>query len=158
MSGGVNAQFQFISYKVNSFDFKCEKSFGLVSYNGLIGPWELNIGFNIPMFSKKENVYICGLLLKGKTTLENQEGERVEVASFETEITGLFKTDGKIESAELEEKLVKIQAPAILMPYLRGTVSSYLSNAGFASVVLPLINVQKIANDSLGKESIIEID
>ncbi|MDQ7031324.1 MAG: protein-export chaperone SecB [Desulfonauticus sp.] len=65
--------------------------------------------------------------------------------------------EGKLEK-EVEEKLVKYQIPALLFPYLRGTITSFLSNAGFASVILPLINIYALAKDYLSDMDIEIID
>lgn len=42
------------------------------------------------------------------------------------------------------EKLLKINATAILFPYLRSIISSITANSGFQTLVLPVINVHKM--------------
>jgi preprotein translocase subunit SecB len=51
----------------------------------------------------------------------------------------------------MEEKLVRLQIPALLFPYLRPGVTSLLANAGFPGVMFPLINVQALAADAGNK-------
>ena len=47
----------------------------------------------------------------------------------------------------VEDKIIKIQAPAILFPYLRASVTSVLLNAGFSQIQMPLINVNELASN-----------
>lgn len=57
---------------------------------------------------------------------------------------GSTYADEDLEPAQLES-LVKLQIPAILFPYIRAAMTSFLANAGFPGVHLPLINVQRFA-------------
>jgi preprotein translocase subunit SecB len=44
-----------------------------------------------------------------------------------------------------EKNMVQINIPAILLPYLRSAITTILSQAGFGTIVLPLINIYEIA-------------
>jgi preprotein translocase subunit SecB len=46
---------------------------------------------------------------------------------------------------DLREKMIRQQAPAIIMPYLRATISMMLISAGFGGVTMPLINLYEMA-------------
>jgi preprotein translocase subunit SecB len=45
---------------------------------------------------------------------------------------------------KLEENMVHVNIPAILLPYLRSAITTILSQAGFGTIVLPLINVHEV--------------
>lgn len=46
---------------------------------------------------------------------------------------------------ETEERLIKYQAPAILMPYLRAAMSFIVTSAGFSTIIFPLVNINAAA-------------
>jgi preprotein translocase subunit SecB len=41
--------------------------------------------------------------------------------------------------------MVRINIPAILLPYLRAAITTIISQAGFGTIVFPLINIYEIA-------------
>ena len=61
-------------------------------------------------------------------------------------------------AADVVQKLVMIQIPALLLPFLRPAVASLLLNAGFPGVVFPLINVHALAADASKRLSIREVE
>ncbi len=83
---------------------------------------------------------------KGPGTDKNQPPQAL--ASCSVSIAGLFSIDGedKIEKKALAS-LLKWQFPQILLPYLRSTITMIMSSSGFGSVILPLINMQAVAQN-----------
>lgn len=147
------SEFQFKSYKIDRFRYQMTPYLQLLEINETFDQnlWELEIGVRQPLFSKGQKAYIGGLDIRLSLELpDDQDKEKkIEILQLEAGIAGLFVVkEGKFEK-ETEEKLVKYQIPALLLPYLRGTITSFLSNAGFASVILPLINIHALAEKQL---------
>ena len=62
------------------------------------------------------------------------------------------------QTKDVEKNIITLQFPSILLPYLRSTLTSILANAGFGSVVLPLINLVEVAKGAQKELEIIYID
>lgn len=79
--------------------------------------------------------------------------------SLEIVMIGFFKYEANLEKEPLE-KLLKVNATAILFPYLRSMVSNVTINSGFDPIILPVINVHKIfeKDDGEAKETVAIID
>ncbi len=147
----IVSNFQFKSYKIDNSKFSVQKDINLLLFNKTLLPEMLltNISIRRPLFNKKQNMYIGGLdtgirieeIKKG-----NGDKEINRLLTLEVGIAGAFFTNGKFED-EIEKNLVRIQIPALLFPYVRATISSIFSNAGFGAVVLPLINIQEMAKE-----------
>ena len=145
--GSINSDFQFYSYRVKRFNFYTDPSLEPSSELH----WNFNFKVSNPAYSRGQKIYICGVAVKGSTSKEQEQKGIVEqgALNFEAEIAGIFKVEKQIPSKKLEEQLVKIQGPSLLLPYLRATITSYFANAGFGPFMLPLINIHKLAEDSL---------
>ncbi len=148
------SDFQFESYKIDSVRLEMKRVLGLLEFRGCIDPEsvELKIELRESIYIKSTKRYIGSLelgLLILPPEKPKQKTDEESLLKVTLSIVGLFKVkqEGRLEK-ETEENLVKLQIPAILLPYARATLSSLLANAGFGSVVLPLINVHKIAKES----------
>lgn len=157
-TSSINSAFNFISYKVDNFSFTMKKEIGLLELNGIpLSDGALNVGIRPPVFFKKTNKYVCGidcmlLLHQNEIQKENRTEENALIV-VKCGIAGSFQLIGEIEK-ETEESIIKIQAPALLMPYLRGTVSSFIANSGFGSFIFPLINIHTLAKQTLSDKEI----
>ncbi len=153
--GSVNSNFCFEGYKVDGISFQSSPNLGLLGFMGGLpsDAWSMNVRFRNPLFFEEEGVYVGGmdLLLTGFAKNAGDEDEKtVELAKMEVGIAGMFSVaeGGRFEK-KMEDVLVKIQIPALLLPYLRSTVTGVLANAGFGSVILPLINIHEMAKQSM---------
>jgi preprotein translocase subunit SecB len=100
------------------------------------------------------------LTQEGKAKLESggEITDEDRLLFVEGGIAGLFTVDkGKFDKGT-EKGLVRIQIPALLLPYLRGTITSLLANAGYGTVILPLINIHALAEEQLQGTEIKVID
>lgn len=161
--GSIESDFQFESYKIDKVELNMQHTFGLLELKGNIDEslWELKISIRDPLFSHSQKKYVGGLdaglylILPEESRKEGQEDTLLKI---EIGIVGIFKVKDDRFNKEIEEQLVKHSIPAILFPYVRAAMTSLLSNAGFGSVVLPLINIQKLAKDTLRSVDIKLID
>jgi preprotein translocase subunit SecB len=69
-----------------------------------------------------------------------------QILNGEFGIAGVFSAESGMDK-HLEENMVRFNIPAILMPYIRSAITSILAQAGFGTIVLPLINVYEIAKN-----------
>ncbi len=159
----MKSAFKFETYKIDVLVFEIKRIIGLLGFAGYIDPnlWKLNITIREPLFSQGQKKYIggidTGLYLfppEIKTEDKNEALIKVDIG-----IVGVFSSveEGGFNK-ETIENLVKVQIPAILFPYVRSTITSLLANAGFGSVILPLINMQELAKQAVGEVSIKTID
>ena len=91
---------------------------------------ELKIKSNISQ-REKDDIY--------KVTL-SIEGNKPEEYIFEISLTGYFIIVGEVQD-ELKKVLIRNNAIAILMPYLRSEVSLLTAQPGVDPVVLPPFNI-----------------
>jgi preprotein translocase subunit SecB len=159
-TGSVKSAFKFESYKIDSLHLESKKDLRLLAVNEAIPSedWNIDLRLRRPLFFEAENLYIGGveariftLTSEGKREQEEQEDISPEniAVSLEAGIAGMFRVlDGEFDK-KIEETLVKIQIPAILLPYLRATMTSLLANSGYGSVMFPLFNIHTIAGKTL---------
>jgi preprotein translocase subunit SecB len=146
-SGGVTAQFNFISYKIDYITLNMNR---IIDYLQKNDPIVLkSTHFQIKLRStEKFNIngsirYIGGLAIK-ITVMD--EDDKKEILTGEFGISGIFAPDGDIDQS-LEENFAKVNLPALLMPYLRALITNILSQAGFGTVLFPLVNIYELAKN-----------
>jgi preprotein translocase subunit SecB len=146
-NGSVDSQFQFLSYKIDKIQMEMANKIEILMNGSPLLSENINLAIRIrnPSKYKINNAihYLGGVDIRVDITLP----DKTNILTGEFGITGVFKM---IEEPEenTEEKIVKINIPAILMPYLRATMTNILSNAGFGTVLFPLINMYELAEKS----------
>jgi preprotein translocase subunit SecB len=143
--GSITADFDFISYKIDSISMKMGNDISFLKNTENIKPdcIQLSIRLRDPekFVLSGETTYIGGLMtqiritdgVNGPTMLEGKFG-----------ISGMF-TSKKLVDNKSEETFAKVNLPALLMPYLRAAMSNILSNAGFGTMLFPLVNIYELA-------------
>jgi len=138
------SSFQFRSYKVDKIDFDLHKSVNALEFQQAVN-LEIKVAIRRPIFFEEIKNYVVGIDLD----LDVNEGAtKNQIAKLQIGIAGVFFVTEKF-SGEIEENLVKHQAPTLLFSYLRSTVTNILINAGFPAIILPLINIHEVAKTSL---------
>jgi hypothetical protein len=159
----MKSAFKFETYKVDVLIFEIKRILGLLEFAGNIDPnlWKLSISVREPLYSKGQKKYIGGLdtslcLFPPEVKTEDKNEALVKL---DIGIAGIFSSleEGGFEK-EVVENLVRVQIPALLFPYVRATITSLLANAGFGSVILPLINMNELAKQAVGEIIIKTID
>lgn len=144
-SSSVKAGIQLESYKIDHMEFDVKETLGVLASNSHT---DCSVGFkfafrNVYKYKIDEKIYyVTGL--KIDLTLASKQNPDNSIATGSFIITGLFYTTDELDK-EIEEKLLKFQAPAILFPYLRAAISFTITSAGFSTIILPLVNVNKAA-------------
>jgi preprotein translocase subunit SecB len=144
-SGGIAAQFNFLSYKVDSIAMKMNPKIKYLLNNQPIILQNANFSIklrNTEKFNANGLIHYVGGLSTQITI--NDEESKEEVLSGEFGISGIFTADDDIEKSA-EENFAKVNLPALLMPYIRAAMTNILSQAGFGTVLFPLINVYELA-------------
>ena len=147
-NGSIKSGLRFESYKIDKIDFHVQQTVSVLSsVNHSDCRIRFDLGFRDALRIKEneKTLYITGLQVSLK--LMKKEADDKPIAEGNFVITGLFSTTGELDK-ETEESLVKYQGPAILMPYIRATISYTLAGAGFSPVMMPLINVNAAAADT----------
>lgn len=152
----MKSSFKFETYKVDVLIFEVKRIVGLLEFAGNIDPnsWKLSIAVREPLYSQSRKKYIGGLdtnlcLFPPEVKTEDKNEALIKL---DVGIAGIFSTaeEGGFEK-EVVENLVRVQIPAILFPYIRATITSLLANAGFGSVILPLVNMTELAKQAVGE-------
>lgn len=160
--GSITSAFSFKGYKVDKFSLEAKPNLYLLGCMDTVpsSEWKMNISIRKPSYFVKAKAYVGGLDIALVMTVEKErENDSDEITSgnenndnnvllkVHAGIAGLFSVENGKFPKETEDKLVKIQIPALLLPYLRGAVTSLLANAGFGSVLLPLFNIHALAEE-----------
>lgn len=146
-TSSIKSGIQLVSYKVDSINFNVVKT---VEVNVLNDNCSIKTEFSFAFrdaikYKKFENTtYATGLKVSVRL-LKNDESS-TELASGDFTITGIFIANGSF-SAEEEKSLIKFQAPALLFPYLRASVTYVIASAGFPTVLMPIVNVNTLAHN-----------
>lgn len=143
----IEASFDFLSYKIDKIEMRMESKIGYLLNNAPIKPDCIEFAValrNTEKFLLDGIVrYVGGLMTQVR--LKDDTTKNTILAS-EFGISGIFMPTGHVEQ-QMEETFAKINLPALLMPYLRAAMTNILSNAGFGTVLFPLINVYELAKD-----------
>ncbi|MCD6396858.1 MAG: protein-export chaperone SecB [Spirochaetaceae bacterium] len=118
--------------------------------------WSINFALTIPTYFKANKKYHVGI----KTNIELlamiskedivHDPSSNPLISLEASISGLFSVKDFNElDSDTVDNIVKYQFPTLLLPYLRGTVTSFLANAGFGTFIFPLVNMAKLSSNLL---------
>lgn len=149
-SGGIAISgLEFMSYRVVEMEIKTlpviAMLFTEITSNS---DWELRIGFSDITFVPNNRIYVVPLeIIMNLIKVDSKEKRPSDSAYLSTRavISGVFRfTDNCTMSKELREKMIRQQAPAIIMPYIRATISTMLISAGFGGITMPLINLYEM--------------
>jgi preprotein translocase subunit SecB len=158
--GGIVSAFQFISYKLDIFQFDVTKDVKSLLFNNVLTPdqVELSISIRNPLHIRSDNAYVGGLDILLSLYFSSDHAESNRIAQGRAGVSGYFKVvEGPLDP-ELEKNLVRVQIPAVLFPFVRSAIASLTINAGFPGVILPLINVQELAKDAGDKIQVQEAE
>ena len=156
----VISKFQFINYKIDRVSYEITHNVSLLHNFGTIDNenFELSFRIRVPNRIKKEKIFITGLDVKFLQNSKQAKCEDDFIFRGEMGIVGIFKVvDGEL-SEDVSEKLAKIQGPALLLPYLRAALTSMFTNNGIGSFIFPLINIYKMAEDTMSDVKIVDIE
>lgn len=160
----VKSSFQFKAYKVDKIHFFSKPDINVLTMMNSIPADEMNLAFAMrqPIYFNSEKIYVGGFDILFQVAAPSEEGGQVSeseenvLVKLELGIAGVFTVEDDRLSQELEEGLVKIHIPAILMPYARSAMTSLLANAGFGGVIFPLINIHNIAKEQM-KDKVVQV-
>ena len=141
----ITAGFDFVSYKIDSISMKMGNEISFLMDTGPIQPDCIKLSIKLrdtEKFIINEKVtYIGGLMTLVRIT-NGKDGPIMLEGQFG--ISGMFTAENLADN-QVEETFAKVNLPALLMPYLRATMTNILSNAGFGTMLFPLVNVYELA-------------
>jgi preprotein translocase subunit SecB len=143
--GSGVASFQFISYKIDNVNLNVTKNVGILATNALLQPNETEFTISIRNPCKyliNDAVHYVGGI-KVDITIRDRNKEQILKGTFG--ISGLFRP--QCLDGQGEENMVRINIPVILLPYLRSSITTIFSQAGFGTIILPLINIYEIVKN-----------
>jgi len=112
-------------------------------------------------FSRNKEIESTALPLAISRKVERQEdtSARIELTcTLGNETTGIkldiimvayFDIDKAIEDDDEKDKLLNLNAVAIMFPFMRSQISILTSQPGLQPVIIPPINVQTIMNEQI---------
>jgi preprotein translocase subunit SecB len=150
---GIESAFQFLSYKIDTFHLEVTKDTKSLAHNAVLDSSQVQMSLTIrnPIHIAADNTYVGGMDIQFSLFFSADRSESNRLAVGSAGISGYFRIVGNSLSKEAEESLVRLQIPALLLPYLRPAVTSLLINAGFPGVIFPLINVHALATEAGSK-------
>lgn len=149
----MKSALQFQNYKIDVIELHSLPRLDVLISKEKNDDAEFQFSIKKPIYYKKIKSFVIGLELLTKVYNKNKE----EILTCKLGISGFFSLEDENElNKELMEKIVKTNLPAIMLPYLRSTLTVILANAGFGTIILPLINLNKAIQDSSDFEIIIE--
>lgn len=153
---GIKSDFLFDTYKVDTIHMEMSPLINnLIEADKIPNEnWEFMVNFRPPRHYAEDNIYVGGLEFSLRLVEDSTAKDATEIVKIDTGIAGIFRATAELPK-ETEERLVKFQIPTILMPYLRATITSLLASAGYGSVILPLINMIKLAEEKSDQLEII---
>ena len=114
--------------------------------------WEPKLDFDLAMESRNINdsVWESTLVVTLKVNVDIAEEKRAEHAGkasltafiVEVKIAGVFTIAGF--NKETTDKILAIETPSILFPYLREIIAGLVVKGGFPSLLLPPMNFNEI--------------
>lgn len=120
------ATLQFLGYRVEMMRFELKQN-----YEATNAPIELKPTFNRRIQQVVDNEYDVSIGVKLKQSTLPFDAEVV--------LTGRFKSEGNMDA----QKVLKINAVAILYPYVRATLSTMTTLAAIPPIIIPTINLAK---------------
>ncbi len=151
-AGSIKSLFQFEGYKIDKFNFKSQEFVDLIKVAEIDqNLWMIDYGIRPPVFFKQRKEYVGGMDIRLRLYEKPREEVKEEdepLVTLVAGIAGIFPVSKERFSSDVEENMVKHNIPAILMPYLRATVTSFLANAGWPSMILPLINMHELSKNA----------
>ncbi len=149
--GSVISQFQFLSFKIDQASFEMMPRVGNVELESIPrDTLDIKLAFRNPQRMRENRQYIVGLGLSMESFTEDRSEQ---IFSLTMGISGLFLGLDLTPDSPEERQFVQYQAPALLFSHIRGAITSFLANAGFSGIIIPLVNVYALARDS---ETVIE--
>jgi len=83
-----------------------------------------------------------------KLEIDTKITNDIETLTINVVIVGLFEFDSNLEN---KENFFKINAPAILFPYIRAYISTLTALSGIPPIILPTLNIAARLNKTKGK-------
>lgn len=152
--GGLTSSFKLINYKIDQISFETPQNLTMLRKSKFDKiDWKMTVGFAAPKFYVEKNLYVFSMQIK----LNSQNGN--DGINLVVCITGLFSFDESTKHEipnEIKQKVIKNQFPAILFPYVRSAITGILAFSGIGGFVLPLVNMNAVAEETL-KDVTIEI-
>jgi preprotein translocase subunit SecB len=159
--GSLESAFKFLAYKIHHVNLRMSQvEITRQPKEGEV--WQIRLGIPIPEYHVKEKTYVsavnCGLFLFDRNPEKEELLPEQAIVAVEMSIAGVFEVQSDRLEKPIEEQLVRAQLPAILFPYLRGAMTSLLANAGFGSVIIPLVNMNEAGKNALQDKEILIVD
>lgn len=151
----IESEIRFHNYKVDSFTFTTVTRADLLSENvrNRAPKYDLQLGVAMPIFFEDSKYYVASISCKVEIKFGDSVGHIEPDARLEASVSGLFSGGDNIDEST-RDRVVKVQFPALLLPYLRATISTFFSCSGIGHFIFPLVNIHKVAEQSLGDQAI----
>ena len=155
--GGITAGLQLINYKIDDISFEHNRSIAFILIDQLDkSKIHTSVSLRVPQKIAGKDTYVCGL------AMHVEYGEKKDDVYFRISvvIVGYFllkKENIEIKDPKALNMFLKTQPVAILSPYARTALSSFIVSAGLPPIVFPLLNFKKMAEDLLATEDILEL-
>lgn len=126
-----------------------ESLYSLKDYKNLPSPdsFNMNISFEHSIDEKNINVKVT-VSVQNKEDNNIVEGSNLKIL---VSMTGLFEKEDTISISN--EQFVKVNAPAIIYPYVRQHIRTLSLESGIPSIILPIVNFVALYEAKKSKEN-----
>jgi preprotein translocase subunit SecB len=123
------AKINFLGYKCSGFNFQASQSY-------INGEAPVGLNFTVNYSGVKSEDTPNRFILNFEISLHDDNKETEIKANF----IGLFDSTTEVNDEFINSPFLKINAPAILYPFIRAYISTITINAGLEPIILPTIN------------------
>ena len=131
------AAIQFKGYRILKCEFSLTDGVEGKDIKSYITPIEMN--FKAAYDKLKDRKFVIVL----ETTIRQRIDKKKDWFNLKLVLKADFEYRG-----ELDERIIEINGTAIVFPYLRAIITNITSNFGMEPIILPVLNIKKIADDS----------
>lgn len=123
------AKINFLGYKCSGFNFRASQSY-------INGEAPVGLNFTVNYSGVKSEDATNRFILNFEIELHDDNKETEIKANF----IGLYDSTNEVNDEFINSTFLKVNAPAILFPFIRSYISTITINAGLEPIILPTIN------------------
>lgn len=142
---------QLLNYKLSELSIEMRPYVGLLHFrpNQSKDIWKFSYSIPPIVHLPAEDLFIVSFAMRTQLQtagdMDVHPGEEQEFVDCRGCVSGLFRFVEEV-SEETRNKMLKYNATAILLPYLRAGLTNILAQAGFGCILPPILNIKEMVD------------